>query len=120
MMEPGTPVDLRGDPARVRQIVTNLAANAVKFTENGSVTLHAREVDGDDQRCTIRVEVRDTGIGIPKAQQQAIFEPFTQADGTTTRRFGGTGLGLAICRKITDLLGGKLGLESQPGQGSTF
>ncbi|MBI1799109.1 MAG: response regulator [Candidatus Eisenbacteria bacterium] len=120
IVEPGVDVHLRGDPARVRQVMTNLAGNAVKFTAAGTVSLVARQVDEDELRSTIRLEVRDTGIGIPADRQQAIFEPFTQADGSTTRRFGGTGLGLTICQKIAEMLEGRLGLDSQPGQGSTF
>ena len=120
LIEPGTPVDVRGDPTRIRQIVTNLAANAVKFTESGTVSLCVRSIAETELKTSLRLEVRDTGIGIPAEQQAAIFEPFTQADGTTTRRFGGTGLGLAICRKIAGLLGGTMGLESEPGKGSTF
>ncbi|HTM58257.1 MAG TPA: response regulator [Candidatus Udaeobacter sp.] len=120
LIEPGTPVDLRGDPTRIRQVITNLASNAVKFTESGTVSLVARCLEQTDLQTTLRIEVRDTGIGIAAELQQAIFEPFVQADGTTTRRFGGTGLGLAICRSLTTLLGGTLGVESAPGQGSTF
>lgn len=104
-----------GDRIRTRQILVNLIGNAVKFTDSGCVTMRARPISHG-----VRVEVSDTGIGIPRAQQEYIFESFTQADGSATRRHGGTGLGLSIVRQLTTLMGGKLGLESELGQGSTF
>ena len=112
------PLVVVGDAVRIRQILTNLLANAVKFTSSGSVTLSVAPDQGDPTR--VRFEVRDTGIGISPTQQKAIFEPFTQADSSTTRRFGGSGLGLAISRRLADLLGGSLSLESHPGEGSKF
>jgi two-component system, sensor histidine kinase and response regulator len=107
------------DPTRVRQVLLNLIGNALKFTERGTVTLRASETESADQRF-LRIEVVDTGLGIPKDKQNQLFTKFTQADSSTTRRFGGTGLGLAICRQLVGLMGGQIGLESEPGQGSTF
>ncbi|MBM3728723.1 MAG: response regulator [Acidobacteria bacterium] len=107
--------NFEGDPSRLRQILLNLISNAVKFTHQGHVRL---EVNGDERRQTITVS--DTGIGISDEARQAIFEPFTQADSSTTRRFGGTGLGLAITRQLVGLMGGELSVESTPGQGSVF
>ncbi|MDZ5461713.1 hybrid sensor histidine kinase/response regulator, partial [Azohydromonas lata] len=111
---------LRGDPLRLEQVLVNLAGNAVKFTERGlvEVALHLEAEDG--QRALLRFTVRDTGIGIPKGQQAALFAPFTQADVSTSRRFGGTGLGLAICRRLVRMMGGDMGVNSTPGQGSEF
>ena len=112
--------DVRGDPARLRQVLTNLVGNAVKFTERGEIVIEARVRQVGQQRLLMRLAVRDTGSGIPLERQAAIFEAFTQADGSTTRRHGGTGLGLTICRQLVALMGGEIGLESQPGVGSTF
>ena len=111
---------LRGDPVRIRQVLTNLLGNAVKFTERGEVVLSARVADSSPEAMRVRLAVRDTGIGIPAHRHKAIFESFTQADGTTTRNFGGTGLGLTISRQLTELMGGCMGLISEPGHGSTF
>ena len=117
---PGFPEQLLGDPARLRQMLTNLVGNAVKFTEAGDVSLEARAFYETPTHVTLRLSVRDTGIGIPADRQATIFESFTQADGSTTRRFGGTGLGLTICRQLAELMGGSVGLASEPGKGSTF
>jgi PAS domain S-box-containing protein len=114
----GLPTAVRGDGGRVRQILLNLTGNAVKFTAQGSVTLRADLVGAD--RPTVRFEVIDTGIGIASGDAERLFEPFTQADASTTRKYGGTGLGLAISRQLTEAMGGTIGVTSEPGQGSTF
>ncbi len=114
------PQALRGDPARVRQILTNLTGNAVKFTDRGEVNLEARVVAEGEEGVTLRILVRDTGIGIPPHRRRDIFEPFTQIETGIDRSYGGTGLGLGICRSLVALMGGRMGLESEPGLGSTF
>jgi PAS domain S-box-containing protein len=109
-----------GDPARIRQVLSNLISNAIKFTDSGAVTVNASQtLDGPD-RILLRIAVTDTGIGIPADAHEAIFEPFAQADSSTTRRFGGSGLGLSISRRILGMLGGRLDVQSVPGVGSTF
>ncbi len=120
LVPPSLPRALLGDPHRLRQVLTNLVGNAIKFTETGSVSLEAEVVAATATDARIRLVVRDTGIGIPKERQQLIFESFTQADGSTTRRYGGTGLGLAISLQLVELMGGRIALESAPGRGSTF
>jgi signal transduction histidine kinase/DNA-binding response OmpR family regulator len=110
------PGRVKGDSMRLRQVLTNLLGNAAKFTHQGSVVLRATRLAAD----RMRVQVQDTGIGIPSEQQAALFEPFTQADSSTTRRFGGTGLGLSIVKQLVELMGGRIGVESGPGEGSTF
>jgi CheY-like chemotaxis protein len=143
-IDPAVPTHLKGDPGRVRQIIINLAGNAIKFTHKGEVVIEAELMsspppqpspaeggssllpqagggrEGGDDFCVIRFSVRDTGIGIPRSRLAAIFDPFTQADGSTTRKYGGTGLGLAICKQLTELMGGEIGIESEEGRGSTF
>ena len=114
------PTRLRGDPSRLRQILLNLASNAVKFTEQGEVVVEAKLAFETKEAVTIRFEVRDTGIGIPDDRLSAIFEKFTQVDGSTTRRYGGTGLGLAICKRLVEMMGGEIGVESELGKGSEF
>ena len=119
-IDPCVPSLLKGDPGRLRQIITNLAGNAIKFTREGEVVISA-EVESDaGESVMIRFSVSDTGIGIPAGRRTAIFNPFTQADGSTTRRFGGTGLGLSICKQLAELMGGEIGVESEEGKGSTF
>lgn len=112
---------IKGDQVRLNQVLTNLIGNGIKFTKEGGVTLRIRVVDDSiEGRQTLRFEVIDTGIGIPRDKQAAVFERFTQADTNTTRNFGGTGLGLAICKKLTEAFESKLKLESEPGKGSNF
>jgi len=119
--DPALPTRVNGDPTRLRQVLTNLLNNALKFTERGGqVRLSAWCLGGDAVSHRLAFEVRDNGIGISKAAQRRLFEPFTQADESTTRRFGGTGLGLAISKELVTLMGGKLSVESAPGAGSTF
>ncbi|WP_422930220.1 response regulator [Singulisphaera sp. PoT] len=114
------PQRMVGDPVRLRQILTNLVGNAVKFTVEGEVSLEAQFEAREDEDSHLRIVIRDTGIGIPEEQHEAIFEGFTQADIGTDRRYGGTGLGLTICRQLARLMGGEIGLESEVGRGSTF
>jgi PAS domain S-box-containing protein len=120
IFEEGLPDTVMGDSQRLRQVLLNLLSNAVKFTESGSVIMGVSVLGGKDDIAELQFRVQDTGIGISPQVQQAIFEPFTQADSSTTRRYGGTGLGLAICRRLITLMGGKLDLKSEPGRGSTF
>jgi PAS domain S-box-containing protein len=119
-MAPDLPAMVVGDPIRLRQVVTNLVSNALKFTDRGSVSVAAHASALDDGRAQLHITVSDTGIGIPAAVQSAVFEPFRQADGSITRRFGGTGLGLAISKTLVELMGGSLTLESSEGAGTTF
>ena len=116
----GLTAPLRGDPSRLRQVLLNLASNAIKFTQDGQVEISARLVASPDESADIRFEVLDTGIGIAPGDQGRIFEPFSQVDASTTRRFGGTGLGLAISRQLVEAMGGELVVDSTPGIGSRF
>jgi signal transduction histidine kinase/CheY-like chemotaxis protein len=117
---PAVPDALIGDPVRLRQILTNLVGNAIKFTEDGHILVSVVEESGDEATTTLHVRVIDTGIGIPLDQQARVFESFSQADGSTTRRFGGTGLGLTISSTLVSMMGGRIWVESEPGEGSTF
>jgi PAS domain S-box-containing protein len=118
--EPGTPWLLRGDPGRLRQVLVNLLGNAVKFTPQGEVAIRARLEAEDERRATLRFTVCDTGIGFQQGRATALFEPFVQGDGSTTRRYGGTGLGLTISKQLVEMMGGQIGVESEEGKGTTF
>ncbi|CAK0739799.1 Histidine kinase [Azospirillaceae bacterium] len=122
-VDPLIPVDLLGDPVRLRQVLFNIAGNAIKFTETGAVTLRADLEAGESQekgKVALIFSVSDTGVGISKEAQERLFQPFTQAEASTTRRFGGTGLGLSICRRIAEIMGGAISVESELKRGSTF
>ena len=119
-VDPASEVRLLGDPERLRQVLVNLAGNAIKFTEEGNVDIQARTVQEEDDRVSFRFTISDTGIGIPEDRMTSIFGVFTQIDGSTTRRFGGTGLGLSISKRLVELMGGRIGVESEEGRGSSF
>ena len=125
-IEAGLPERLVGDPLRLEQILLNFIGNAIKFSEAGEVTVHARLADAgardaaDTERLLLRIEVKDQGIGLSAEQQARLFQSFSQADDSTSRRFGGTGLGLAIARRLARRMGGDVGVVSEPGAGSTF
>jgi CheY-like chemotaxis protein/HPt (histidine-containing phosphotransfer) domain-containing protein len=111
---------LLGDPGRLRQILVNLVGNAIKFTEKGEIIIHAELMSNPERDVEIRFSVQDTGIGIPRERQEAIFERFSQVDSSTTRKYGGTGLGLTICKQLVEAMGGSIGVDSVEGLGSTF
>jgi PAS domain S-box-containing protein len=119
-IDPDTALELRGDPGRLRQILVNLGGNAVKFTQRGGVSFHVASAGETDEETTLRFTVCDTGIGIAAEALPRLFSPFTQADESTTRKYGGTGLGLAISQQLAVLFGGEMGVESTQGQGSNF
>ena len=120
VIHPDVHTRIVGDPTRLRQILLNLFNNAIKFTDKGEVSLDVAQLGEKDGKIELRFSVRDTGIGMPEEVRKKLFQPFTQADASTTRRFGGTGLGLAICRKLVELMGGSINVTSDLGKGSTF
>ena len=120
MIEENTPNKFLGDVTRIRQVLVNLIGNAVKFTETGEVVVTVSHTKLESNQFEVQFSVRDTGIGIPKDRMDRLFQAFSQVDASTTRRFGGTGLGLSICRSLVEMMGGKIWVESQPEQGSTF
>jgi two-component system, sensor histidine kinase and response regulator len=120
LIHASTPIAMRGDPARLRQILMNLVGNAVKFTARGRVVLQVRKTEERGDQALLHFEVSDTGIGIPSEKQGMVFDAFSQADGSTTRRFGGTGLGLTIAKQLVTLMKGTIGVESKEGQGTRF
>jgi CheY-like chemotaxis protein len=123
LVQPSVPERVIGDPGRLRQVLLNLVNNAIKFTAQGEVVVRTKIVADaafTDDMVRIRVEVQDSGIGIPADVQPRLFSAFSQADASTTRKFGGTGLGLSICQRLIDAMGGEIGVESEPGKGSCF
>ncbi len=120
LIQPDVPARIIGDPGRLRQILINIAGNALKFTSSGEVIITVSLDQEEDDQATIRFEVRDTGIGIPKEKQAALFSPFTQVDGSTTRKYGGTGLGLSISKQLVAKMNGGIGVDSEEGKGATF
>jgi PAS domain S-box-containing protein len=117
---PEIQTSLKGDVMRLQQVLNNLLSNAIKFTHQGDVSIKISMLEKSANQIRLRFEVKDTGIGIPKNKHQLLFQDFTQADSSTSRKYGGTGLGLAICKKLVEMMGGKIGLSSQVGKGSTF
>jgi len=118
--DPAVPEFVMGDAGRLRQVLINLSGNAVKFTQKGEIALSVSVISRDADSTTLRFEVRDTGLGIPEDRMHTLFKPFSQVDASTTRRFGGTGLGLSIVKRLAEMMGGEVGVQSTPGAGSTF
>jgi polar amino acid transport system substrate-binding protein len=114
------PISLIGDPLRLGQVLTNLASNAIKFTEAGEVVISVKVVSREDKNVVLRLSVKDTGVGLSEEQIGKLFQSFSQADGSTTRKYGGTGLGLTICKRLVEMMGGEIWVESEPGKGSIF
>ena len=119
-VQPDVPEAVLGDPGRIRQIIVNLVGNSIKFTEHGEILLSVTQEEESSDAVSLHFAVKDTGVGIPADKQQRVFEAFSQADGSMARKYGGTGLGLTICTRLVALMGGRIWVESQPGQGSTF
>jgi len=120
IVEPDVPCRIIGDPVRIRQIITNLVGNAIKFTQKGEIVLHVTLKGSQNEKALIHFAVRDTGIGIPEDKIGKLFKAFTQVETSTTRKYGGTGLGLSICKLLAEMMGGTIGAQSEPGKGSTF
>ncbi|MFZ2957356.1 MAG: PAS domain S-box protein [Candidatus Ozemobacteraceae bacterium] len=120
LIKPGLPTMVNGDPGCLRQVLLNLLSNALKFTSNGEILVTVQPQEEDNNTILIRFEVKDTGIGLSIEQQAKLFLPFSQADASTTRKYGGTGLGLSICRRLSEMMHGEIGVESRPGEGSCF
>jgi len=120
LIEASVPRQARGDPGRLRQVLTNLVSNALKFTEKGEVVVEVSPVAGQPQVTVLHFEVRDTGIGLSEEDREKLFKSFSQVDASTTRRYGGTGLGLAICKRLVGMMAGEIGVDSERGEGSTF
>jgi len=119
-VQPDVTEAVLGDPGRIRQIIVNLVGNSIKFTERGEILLSVTQESESSDGVSLHFAVKDTGVGIPADKQQRVFEAFSQADGTMARKYGGSGLGLTICTRLVALMGGRIWVESQPGQGSTF
>ncbi len=119
-IQPGVRLALRGDPVRLRQVLTNLVSNAIKFTDRGGVTISVKKKSESRDGVTLEFSVADTGVGMDEKSAAKLFQPFSQADASTTRNYGGTGLGLVICKRIVELMGGEIGVKSKPGHGSIF